>query len=148
MEVVRLSAKRAGTSRREVVMFARKVSACLKPNRLKMFRHLMECELIPWLRKQEGFLDLIILTDAEEIEVQVISFWERNANAEACSVGYPEGVLRNLEELLNRIPVGKTFAVVSSTLDRFAPPTKTQMQNALAGSDAACRDYGSCDTSV
>jgi hypothetical protein len=42
-------------------MFARKVSVLLKPNSLSEFTNLVEHEILPWLRKQEGFLDLIVL---------------------------------------------------------------------------------------
>jgi hypothetical protein len=42
-------------------MFARKVAARLKPNSLMEFSSLMECEILSWLQKQEGFLDLIVL---------------------------------------------------------------------------------------
>src|SRR5271167_1897057 len=45
----------------EVNMLARKVSVRLKPNMLGTFASLIEREILPWLRKQEGFLDLIIL---------------------------------------------------------------------------------------
>jgi hypothetical protein len=129
-------------------MFARKVSACLKPNTLKMFQHLMEFELVPWLRAQEGFLDLIVLADTEGIEVQAISFWDRAANAEACSSGNVEGVLKSLAGLLDRIPVGKTFQIVSSTLERFAQPVRTETESAVAGLDSPHADHDAYDTGV
>jgi hypothetical protein len=58
----------------EVVVFARKVAARLKPNSLVEFSRLMECEILPWLKKQEGFLDLIVLAAPGGIEVATISF--------------------------------------------------------------------------
>jgi len=36
-------------------MFVRTVGVRLKPNSLTEFANLMECEILPWLRKQEGF---------------------------------------------------------------------------------------------
>lgn len=101
-------------------MFARKVSVCLKPNTLRPFIDLMENELLPWLRAQRGFLDLVTLACPDAIEVQVISFWECEKSAEACSEGYPENVVKMLQELLDGISCGKTFEVVSSTLERLA----------------------------
>jgi hypothetical protein len=127
-------------------MFARKVSACLKPNNLERFRQLMERELVPWLRAQEGFVDFIVLADAEGREVQAISFWEQNANPEACSAAYSEGVLRNLEGLLDRIPVGKTFQIVSSTLDRFASPARTETEDTTSGQAVRRTGHDTCDT--
>jgi hypothetical protein len=129
-------------------MFARKVSACLKPNTLERFRQLMERELVPWLRAQEGFVDFIVLADADGREVQAISFWEHNADPEACSAAYSGGVLRNLEGLLDRIPVGKTFQIVSSTLDRFAAPVRTGKEDSTAGLHVNGTNRDTCDTNA
>jgi hypothetical protein len=99
-------------------VFARKVSALLTPNALPEFTNLMECEILPWLRRQEGFLDLIIMAVPDRGEVATISFWEHQANAEAYSArGYPQ-VLEVLERLLDGAPYVKTFEVVSSTFPR------------------------------
>jgi len=96
-------------------MFARKVSVRLKPNMLGTFASLIEREILPWLRKQEGFLDLIILALPDGSEVATISFWDQEGNAQAFnSGGYPQ-VVEVLEELLDGIPYVKTFEVVSST---------------------------------
>jgi hypothetical protein len=102
-------------------MYARKVSALLKPNSLPAFNNLMESRILPWLREQEGFLDLITLVLPDEKEVASISFWDHQADAEAChATGYPE-VLEPLGRLLDAGPYVKTFQVVSSTLQRVAP---------------------------
>jgi hypothetical protein len=102
----------------EVDMFARKVSALLKPNSVSQFATLMECEVLPWLRKQKGFLDLIILVVPGGSEVATISFWDQPSSAEAYNTsGYPE-VLEILEGLLEGRPYVKTFEVVSSTLQK------------------------------
>jgi hypothetical protein len=98
-------------------MYARKVSVRLKPNSLQDFTNLVEREILPWLRKQEGFLDLIVLAAPDGGEVATISFWDHQANAEAYNKsGYPE-VLGILQGLLDGIPYLKTFDVVSSTLE-------------------------------
>ena len=102
-------------------MFARKVAARLKPNSLTEFTNLMEREILPWLRGQEGFLDLIILAAPDGGEVATISFWDHKGNAEAYnSTGYPE-VLNTLGRLLDGKPYLKTFDVVSSTLQKISP---------------------------
>jgi len=103
-------------------MFVRKVSVRLKSHALKEFTSLMECEILPWLRTQEGFLDLITLAAPDGSEVQALSFWEQEENAQAYNdSGYP-AVLKILAALLDGVPYVKTFEVVSSTLERFAPP--------------------------
>lgn len=97
-------------------MFARKVTARLKSNSLAEFSHLVESKILPWLRTQQGFLDLIILAVTDGSEVTTISFWDHEENAQAYdSTGYPE-VLTTLGKLLDATPYVKTFEVVSSTL--------------------------------
>ena len=101
-------------------MFARKVAVLLKPNSLREFTKLMECQILPWLRKQEGFQDLIVLAAGDGREVATISFWDHQASAEAYNTGgYPEAV-EILQRLLDGIPYLKTFDVVSSTFQRAA----------------------------
>lgn len=99
-------------------MFARKVAVALKPNSLKKFATLMDREILPWLRKQEGFLDLITLAAPDGSEVVVISFWEHEGNEQAYnSTGYP-GALKILQELLDGILSVKRFDVLSSTFPK------------------------------
>jgi hypothetical protein len=118
-------------------MFARKVAARLKPNSLTEFTNLMEHEILPWLRKQEGFLDLITLAAPDGLEVATISFWDHKGNAQAFnSGGYPEA-LKILEELLDGTPYVKTFEVLSSTLQRVAPPRPSLAENLAHQTDSA-----------
>ena len=128
-------------------MFARKVSVCLKPNVLGTFTNLIEKELLPWLRAQNGFQDLITLACPDAIEVQVISFWKHEGNAGACCEEYPENVVRILEALLDGISYGKTFEVVTSTVARFAP-SRSEKTKVEAGTDLLDPAYGQYETSV
>jgi hypothetical protein len=122
-------------------MFARKVAARLKPNSLAEFAHLMECEILPWLRKQEGFLDLITLAVPNDTEVATISFWDHSESAQVYnSMGYPE-VLKILEDLLDGPPYVKTFEVVTSTFQRVAmarPPRPESMAPETGLSHRSC----------
>jgi hypothetical protein len=103
-----------------LTLVARKVAARLKPNSLAEFTNLMEDAILPWLRTQEGFLDLITLAVPGGREVTTISFWDDKGNAQAYnSSGYPE-VLKILESLLDGAPHIKTFDVVSSTFQRIS----------------------------
>jgi heme-degrading monooxygenase HmoA len=99
-------------------MFARKVAVLLKPDTLPEFTNLMEREILPWLRKQEGFLDLITLAVTDSREVATISFWDHQASAEACNTGGCPEVEEILGRLLDGGPYVKTFDVVSSTFQR------------------------------
>ena len=107
-------------------LLARKVAARLKPNCLTKFTNLMEREILPWLRQQAGFLDLITLAVSNGREVATISFWDEKAHTQCYdSGGYPEA-LKILAELLDGTPYVKTFNVVSSTFQRgaFAQPAE------------------------
>lgn len=127
-------------------MFARKVSVRLKPDSLRLFASLMEYKILPWLRKQEGFLDLIILALPDGSEVATISFWDQEANARAySSSGYPE-VLQILEELLDGIPYVKTFEVVSSTLETMTPVSRSEPENPAPDASSGNRGFQSCAT--
>jgi hypothetical protein len=129
-------------------MFARKVAARLRPNSVAEFTHLMECEILPWLRKQEGFLDLIILAAPNGGEVATISFWDREGHAqEYDSSGYPE-VLKMLAELLDGTPYVKTFDVVSSTFRKGARARADEAGNPMPETGSARGGYRSYETSV
>lgn len=102
-------------------MFARQVSVNLKPKTLEEFAKTMENEILPWLREQKGFLDLITLAGPGGGEVVAISFWDQKENAQTYnSIGYPEA-LKILRKLLDGTPHVRTFDVVSSTVQKVAP---------------------------
>jgi hypothetical protein len=125
-------------------MFARKVAARLKPNSLTEFKSLMEHEILPWLRKQEGFLDLITLARTDSREVATISFWDHKRNAEAYNAGGYPAVLRILGELLDGTPYVKTFEVVSTTFQGVSLERPAQDENLVQETDSAqlgCRSY-------
>jgi hypothetical protein len=117
-------------------MFARKVAVRLKPNSLTKFTNLMECEILPWLRQQEGFLDLITLAVPDGREVATISFWDHQGNAQAYnSSGYPE-VLKILGKLLDGAPYIKTFDVAGSTFQRVALARPPEAENLVQETEA------------
>jgi hypothetical protein len=129
-------------------MFARKVAARLKPNALTEFANLMECEILPWLRKQEGFLDLITLAAPDGIEVATISFWDHKGNAQAYNAsGYPE-VFKILEKLLDGTPYVKFFEVVGSTFQRVVLVPRPEVGNLVQKTGTAQPGYHSYETSV
>jgi len=96
-------------------MFVRKVSVRLKPDSLKRFTSLMESEVLPWLRMQEGFQDLIVLASIDGKEIAALSFWDHISSADINDSQPYFRVLKILEELLEGTPYVKTFEIVSST---------------------------------
>ena len=107
---------------REVGMFARHVTVKLKPGTVAEFTTVMDSEILPWLRKQKGFLDAITLAVPSGREIVSISFWDQEENAQDYnSTGYPE-VLEILKKILAGTPQVRTFDVVSSTLQKVDLP--------------------------
>src|SRR5437867_12305207 len=103
-------------------MFARHVAVKLRPGTLAEFTRVMDSEILPWLRKQSGFLDAITLAVPGGGEVVAISFWDQEENAKVYnSMGYPE-VLEILKKILAGTPQVKTFNVVGSTLQKVDLP--------------------------
>ena len=103
-------------------MFARHVAVKLRPGTLAEFTRVMNDEILPWLRQQKGFLDMITLAVRGGREIVSISFWDYEESAQVYnSTSYPE-VLQTLRKILSGTPQVKTFDVVSSTLQNVSPP--------------------------
>src|SRR5712672_466831 len=64
-------------------MFARNVRMQLKPNSTAQFTQTLEKEILPVLRKQEGFQDEVTFIVPNGNEAIAISFWQTKENAEA-----------------------------------------------------------------
>jgi len=58
-------------------MFARRVFMRLKPNSVAEFTQRFEMEIIPLLRKQNGFQDEITFVSAGGKEAFALSLWDR-----------------------------------------------------------------------
>ena len=100
-------------------MFARIVTLNLKPNRLNEFTETFDKQVIPMLRKQNGFKDEVAFAGPSGTEVRTISFWDKKENAESYnSTTYPE-VLKILANVLEGTPQIKTYDVVSSTFHKI-----------------------------
>lgn len=96
-------------------MFARTVRMQLRPNSAGEFTRLVEKEIIPLLRKQQGFKDEITFVPSNGNEAVGISFWEQKDNAEAYHRGaYPE-VLKTLEKVVDGTPQVQIQQVSNST---------------------------------
>lgn len=101
-------------------MFARKVTALLKPNRISTFSLLMEQEVIPMLRKQNGFQDVLTFFAPGVDTVTAISLWDSAGNADIYSRATYHEVLKRLAALLEGTPKVDTYDVVNSTFHKVA----------------------------
>lgn len=101
-------------------MFARIVSMQLKPNAHREFTERFEKEIIPTLKKQQGFRDEILFVVPGGPEVVAISLWDSKQNAETYNrATYPD-VLKTLANLVEPTPRVQTFDVAYSTSHKIA----------------------------
>jgi hypothetical protein len=101
-------------------MFARHVSVPLKSNMFSDYTRTFEKDVLPILRKQNGFKDEITLSNPGSVDVVAISLWENKANAEAYNTNaYPE-VLKTLARMIDGTPKVRTFEAVTSTFHKVA----------------------------
>jgi len=101
-------------------MFARRVSMQLKPNSVPEFTQRIEKDILPLLRKQNGFQDEITFVAPGETKAFGISLWENKENAEAYNRGtYPE-VTKILARVVEGTPQVETYEVANSTFHKIA----------------------------
>jgi heme-degrading monooxygenase HmoA len=102
-------------------MFSRHVTMHLKPNTRAELAQTIEKEIIPLLRKQNGFQDEVVFFPAGAgTEVIAISLWDKKEDAEAYHRGsYPE-VLKALAKVVDGTPEVRNFEVAHSTLQKTA----------------------------
>jgi hypothetical protein len=101
-------------------MFARNVSIHLKSNTLSDYTQAFEKDILPLLRKQNGFKDEITLAGPGGVDVTAISLWESKTDADAYTTDtYPQ-VLKTLARFIEGTPKVQTSDVVNSTFHKNA----------------------------
>jgi hypothetical protein len=101
-------------------MFARKVSMHLKPDSVLEFTRKLEKDVIPLLRKQNGFQGEITFVSTDHKSAFGISLWDRKESAETYNRGsYPE-VAKILATVIEGTPQVETYEVANSTYHRLA----------------------------
>ena len=101
-------------------MFARRVHMHLKPNSVAEFTQKLEKDVLPLLRKQQGFRDEITFVSHDGREGFGISLWDKRENAETYSRGtYPE-VTKILTTVVEGAPEVETYDVANSTFHKIA----------------------------
>jgi hypothetical protein len=104
-------------------MFARNVSFRLKSNnRSAEFTKIFDTDILPLLRKQNGFQDEIALIAPGGEDAVGISLWDTKENAETYARGPYAGVLKTLQPMIQGEPRVQTYEVTSSTFHKIAGP--------------------------
>jgi hypothetical protein len=92
----------------------------LKPDSVAEFTRKLEKDVIPLLRKQNGFQDEITFVATDGKEAFGISLWDRKESAETYNRGsYPE-VAKILATVIEGTPQVETYEVANSTYHRLA----------------------------
>jgi hypothetical protein len=92
----------------------------LNPNSAPEFTQTFEKDVLPLLRKQNGFKDEITLVVPGGVEALGISLWDRKESAEAYDRNtYPQ-VLKTMEKLIEGTPKVQSYEVCNSTIHEIA----------------------------
>ncbi len=100
-------------------MFARNVTMHLKPNCLKQYTETLESQIIPMLRKQNGFQDEISFVQPNGTEAIGISLWKTKEDAETYDSTTYKKVITALADVIEGTPEIKTYEVTNSTAHKF-----------------------------
>lgn len=100
-------------------MYARRVSLNLKPNSAAEFTQKLETEIIPMLRKQQGFRDEITFVTPAGREAFGVSLWDSKESAEAYNRGSYAEVTKILAKLVEGTPRVDTYEVSNSTFHKI-----------------------------
>jgi hypothetical protein len=101
-------------------MYARNVSMNLKPNTAREFTQTFEKDILPLLRKQNGFKDEITFVSPDSKDCIAISLWDRKENADIYSrETYPQ-VLKSLTRVVEGTPEVRAYEVSNSTWHKIA----------------------------
>jgi len=94
----------------------------LKSNMLSDYTRTFEKDVLPLLRKQNGFKDEITFSGPGGVDVTAISLWENKTDAETYNTNtYPE-VLKTIGRFIEGTPKVQTADVVTSTFHKLAVP--------------------------
>jgi hypothetical protein len=100
-------------------MFARNVTFHLKSNMLSDYTRTFNADILPLLRRQNGFKDEITFCGPGGVDVTAISLWDNKASAETYNINsYPE-VLKTMARFIEGTPKVQTSDVVNSTFHKI-----------------------------
>jgi heme-degrading monooxygenase HmoA len=96
-------------------MYARNVTLRIKHGMQAEFTNAFENEILPLLRKQKGFKDVIALCNPSAPEAVSISLWENKSDADEYNTRvYPE-VLKALSKSMEGSPRLHTYETVATS---------------------------------
>ena len=101
-------------------MYARNLTFHLKANTAPEFTRTVETDVLPMLRKQNGFKDEITFVATSRNEAVAISLWDKKESADAYARdAYPQ-VLKSLAKVVEGTPEVENYEVANSTFHKIA----------------------------
>ncbi|MGZ8811807.1 MAG: hypothetical protein ACXW29_11760 [Thermoanaerobaculia bacterium] len=100
-------------------MFARNVTFSVKPNMDREIAVKFEKEVLPILRKANGFKDQITLS-RDKNEIVSISLWDKREQLDAYVKDTDAQVVKILSPLYNGSPEVRNYEVTNSTTHKLA----------------------------
>lgn len=101
-------------------MFARMVTMHLKPNVATQFKQTLETEVLPVLKRRQGFQDELVLIAPDGREAVGISLWDNQQHAEAYSQQSYSEVQQILSKVTDSPFAVKTYEVPLATFQKTA----------------------------
>jgi hypothetical protein len=101
-------------------MYARNVALNLKANSQSEFGRMLETDVLPVLRKQNGFKDEITFVAPNGTDALAITLWENRENSESFARDAYPGVLASLATVIDGTPRVETYEVKNSTFHKIA----------------------------
>jgi hypothetical protein len=101
-------------------MYARNVTLHLKANSVSAFTNALETDVLPVLRKQNGFQDELAFVGPNGTDAVSISMWDRKESADAYGRDVYPGVLKSLDKVVDGTPKVETYEVSNSTFHKIA----------------------------
>lgn len=101
-------------------MFARRISMNLKPNTSTKLTEVFEKEILPLLRKQNGFQDEMVFLSQDGTKALALSLWDRKESAET----YARETYPQIEKIVTPLVEGSPnvggYNVLNSTFHKIA----------------------------
>ena len=101
-------------------MYARNVTMHLKAKSAAEFTRKVEADVLPVLRKQNGFKDELTFIDTDRNEAVAISLWDKKESADAYGRDTYPRVLKSLDDVVDGAPVLLAYEVSNSTFHNIA----------------------------
>jgi len=96
-------------------MYARMVKGQYKPDKFDFVTHMLEKDVIPLLKKQQGFRDEVSFFAKDMKEGYAISFWDDKKDLEKYEREVYPKVMEKMAEAFEKQPVAHDFEVSNST---------------------------------